>query len=63
MMEHRIVPVRRITRLIAKVFRMSAGGFTTVEKRILVADLLSLAADIAGEIEDMQEKLPIAEEY
>ena len=53
--------VRRITRLVAKAVRFSAGGFTEIEKRILVADLLALAADIADTIAE-QEQLPLAED-
>lgn len=53
--------VRRITRLVAKAVRFSAGGFTKIEKRILVADLLALAADIADTIAE-QEQLPLAED-
>jgi len=53
--------IRRITRLVAKAVRFSAGGFTKTEKRILVADLLALAADIADEIAE-QEQLPLAED-
>ena len=41
------IPVGRIIRLISKVIRLGKGGFTPEERSILVADLLSLAADIA----------------
>jgi hypothetical protein len=40
------VPVGRIIRLISKALRFSKGGFNVVEVHILVADLLSLAADL-----------------
>jgi hypothetical protein len=40
------VPVGRIIRLISKALRFSKGGFNVTEVHILVADLLSLAADL-----------------
>jgi len=51
--------VRRITRLVAKAVRYSAGGFTETEKRILIADLLALAADIADGLADKEAQVPL----
>ncbi len=53
------VPVGRIIRLVGKVMRFSSQGLNRNEIRIIIADLLSLAADLSDEmdLEAMQIKL------
>lgn len=54
MTEVNAVPVGRIIRLVGKAVRYSKGGFDPAEIRILVADLLHLAADLADLVKDDQ---------